>query len=263
MGKQRKLRSLPSLPALVGYALDHGVRIQRHSERTHQLAGKAQKYLHAAYRSISQLFFNWQISKSVWKALSGKGPQGRPLPHDVDMLRAAIVFAAAGLDATLKQLIRDALPQVATIDEGARERFRSFVETYIGSSDAVIDRKALSRVLTSPKPTVTFLLDAYVDHLTGDSLQSAEQVGRVCTALGLLDESLRKRIKRGGTLDTMFQARHQIVHEFDLPKPLPGSRTQKQINLWVEEALSIAQEVINQVSDLLEMGHKRGGASSQ
>lgn len=216
----------------------------------------AQKYLGAAHASIELLFFNLQICRGVWKGMKGKDPRGRPLPHDVDMLRAVVVFAAAAMDATLKELIRNALTELTTVDEGAGRKFREFVEQYIGSSGAILDRKAISDVLTAQDHPREHLLEKYIEALTGDSLQSAKQVGKVCSALGVTDKSLRMRLKDGGILDQMFLARHKIVHEFDLPKPPPQTRTLPKIKLWVKEALYVAQEVINQVSDTLKKADK-------
>lgn len=45
-----------------------------------------------------------------------------------DLLRAIILFSCSGIDAVIKQLINDALEIIITIDEGADNNFKAFVE---------------------------------------------------------------------------------------------------------------------------------------
>jgi hypothetical protein len=45
-----------------------------------------------------------------------------------DLLRAALLFAAAGVDSMVKQLIADALPAVIERSEGARAKLEDYVD---------------------------------------------------------------------------------------------------------------------------------------
>jgi hypothetical protein len=53
-------------------------------------------------------------------------------------------------------------------------------------------------------------------HLTGSSLQSADEVQKVAGALGIDDKDLRKRVE---ALKPLFVARNEISHELDLQSP--------------------------------------------
>ncbi len=104
---------------------------------------------------------------------------------------------------------------------------------------------------------------SYIRSLTTDSLQSAEELDSVCTALGVTDAELRKRIQdaRGAkaadqSLRQLFIARNQIIHEFDLQPQAPTKagdrrrreRTLEEVQRWASEGLDVAQCVINDVA---------------
>ena len=109
--------------------------------------------------------------------------------NEVDLLRAAVVFAGAGLDATLKQLIRDTLPLLLERNKQAHEKFETFAANRLLSGDTV-DAKMLARYMTSYEPRRR-LIEDYIYELTGSSLQSAEEVQQVAGALGINDRQLR------------------------------------------------------------------------
>src|SRR5690349_10645733 len=50
--------------------------------------------------------------------------KGMPTDEEQDLLRAMLLFASAGLDSLVKQLIRDALPAVLESNEAAAEMFK-------------------------------------------------------------------------------------------------------------------------------------------
>jgi hypothetical protein len=52
--------------------------------------------------------------------------RGRLTSAEEDLLRAAIVFTGATLDATLKQLIRDALPRLLEKSTQSHDKFEAF-----------------------------------------------------------------------------------------------------------------------------------------
>ncbi len=70
-------------------------------------------------------------------------------------------------------------------------------------------------------------------------------------ALGIDDETLRKRMTRGSTLDAMFRARNLIVHELDLTNKSRTTRTIDDTERWVREALDVCQAMINTVARAL------------
>jgi hypothetical protein len=65
-----------------------------------------------------------------------------------DLLRAAIVFTGACLDATLKQLIRDTLPILLETNQQAHDKFEAFAAGRLGTSE-IADTKMIARYLTT------------------------------------------------------------------------------------------------------------------
>jgi len=211
----------------------------------------AQARLDAACTTVNNVLLTMRLSRAVDRAVEEKALRGRLKETHVDLLRAAIVFAGAGLDATLKELIRTTVRQLAQRSDVARRRFIEFVQDHLAASDAPINRKRLAEVLASPDGTQAELLDRYERDLTGDSLQSAQQVDGVCSALGITDADLRKRLRDGSTLDQMFRARNAIVHELDLTARGRQARPLGKVEAYSREALAVTQEIVNAVARLL------------
>ena len=138
----------------------------------HPATETAQRFLASAYDSVDAVLGTLETIRELRKQQTGD-VRGRLTAQEED-LRAAIVFAGAGLDATLRQLIRDTLPSLLEISAEAHEKFEIFAEQRIRSADST-DPKMLARYLTSPAPRIRLIVD-YVYFLTGSSLQSAEEV---------------------------------------------------------------------------------------
>jgi hypothetical protein len=212
------------------------------------VVGSAQRILDAAVATVRHAWDTMRLSRAFEVERTGADPRGRPRDRDIDLLRAAVVFAAAGLDATLKELIRTALPALAQRSAQSAQEFEKFV------GDEISAPKVLAQVVVRPDADLRAgLLERYVEALTGDSLQSVGQVIRVCKALGI-HENVRDRVRPGSTLERMFQERNKIIHEFDLT---PEGRWQRQTRSiretedLVSEALGVAQNIINSVAQLV------------
>lgn len=136
--------------------------------------------------------------------------------EEQDLLRAMLVYAAAGLDGMVKQLIRDALPAVLDRDERAQEALEKFIARQIRPESGDLDRgvgaKFLARVLSRPSPQRS-AIDEYIAHLTGGSLQSSASLYEVVGALGLWPDDVGVDRK---LLDPIFEARNKIIHELDI-----------------------------------------------
>ena len=208
----------------------------------------AQGRLDAALTSVNNVLLTMDLARSLDKALKQRDIRGRLTETLVDLLRAAIAFAGAGLDASLKQLIKDTIRDLSKKNDLARKKFTTFVEEHLAPADASVNGRKLAEVLTSPGGIQEELLNRYERDLTGESLQSAQQVGNVCGALGVDDRKLRERLKEGALLDGMFRARNQIVHELDLTEAGRRPRKLDDARRYAEEALSVAQEIINAVT---------------
>ena len=142
---------------------------------------------------------------------SNRNARGMPKDQEQDLLRAMLVFASAGLDSMVKQLVIDALPGVISQDRGASEKFRDYVERRI-ERDNEIDYRLLANVLTSDRPKDS-LVENLVSELTSVSLQSTEQLLRVGASFDLPSNEICSDIEK---LRLVFRVRNEIVHEMDV-----------------------------------------------
>lgn len=144
------------------------------------------------------------------------GRRGVLTDLEQDILRAALVMSCAGLDATLKRAIRDCLKDLLEFDDHVRTEFERFIQKRIsareGQDDLVQGAKFLGVVLADKEPRAR-LIEEYIKELTGESLQSPDQVLRAMNALGLDWKELKIDIAQ---LKTIFSIRNQIIHELDM-----------------------------------------------
>lgn len=141
----------------------------------------------------------------------GRKAKGASTDKDQDLLRAMLTFACAGLDALVKQLINDALPDVINCNEAAELMFRRDIERRIRRGEE-IDHKFLADVLTQERPRDR-LIDILISDLTSQSLQSKDQLLRVGSFFDIQSNSITKN---PNDLARIFTARNQIVHEMDI-----------------------------------------------
>jgi hypothetical protein len=208
----------------------------------------AQRYLATAYDSVVGLI------ETTYPALRGQreGLRGRLTDAEHDLFRAAVVFAGAGVDAVLKEALRSCVPIQIDESSQAREKYIDFVVRHIQNGQA-IDARHLARLLTDDSPGDT-LRSAYVESLTGSSLQSQEQVLNSLAALGLHDE--RDLFRDARALNALFRTRNQIAHEMDLTRAAVrgrGARTrhERAQGAYIEmchEALDYCQRVLNRLT---------------
>jgi hypothetical protein len=98
------------------------------------------------------------------------------------------------------------------------------------------------------------LIEDYIYALTGSSLQSAEEVQRVASALAIEGVELRKRI---AGFKNLFIARSEISHELDLQRlERPGDRTRRTRAIsptknLCHEGFEVDQLIINAAGALL------------
>lgn len=109
--------------------------------------------------------------------------------------------------------------------------------------------KYLSKVLATPNPYQR-VLESYIAELTGDSLQSPDQLFKAVVALGLDSKGLKLN---KGALKPIFVARNQIIHELDID--LDGERRKRNIRrvtdmiTWTDTILSLTKTVVNAVDE--------------
>jgi hypothetical protein len=97
-----------------------------------------------------------------------------------------------------------------------REGFEAFIQKRVGGQGdaqaAVSGAKFLASILASSEPR-SRLIEEYIRALTGDSLQSVEEVFRAVAALGLDEKTLALDVQG---LRGIFAIRNKIIHELDL-----------------------------------------------
>ena len=173
---------------------------------------RSKRILKATEDSVKSFFSAFDKVRQV----KSRPERRAPTDAEQDLVRAGLVFAAAGLDSILKQLVRDCMHHLAQSDEAAQQEFLTYVASELrGQSDQPDSRgryEFLARVLSSDSPRKQ-LIEEYIVHLTGTSLQSADQVFKVVKALGLDPQKLPAQKK---DLNEIFEVRNKIIHELDV-----------------------------------------------
>lgn len=205
------------------------------------------KYSHDTARSFLKSF------ESIRKNRNAKGAA---TDEEQDLLRAMLIFASAGLDSMLKQLIEDSLPSIIEANIGARLQFKNYVEKKLiqkstGSSPS-IDIKLLSDILVEASPKRA-LKQKLLDDLTSDSIQSKDQLLKVASFFGITPDALSVDVKK---LKTVFDVRNQIAHEMDIDfKQSNRNRVPRSRDDMVERTnilLQVADNFLRSVDNMME-----------
>ena len=206
---------------------------------------RSQRYLASAYDSVASLY------DETYPALRATrtGSRGRLTHAEQDIFRAAVVFAGAGLDTVFKEAMRSCIAIQVDRSDGVRAKYLDFVTRFIQAGPTV-DARQLASLLTSTDPSQA-LKDAYIDKLTGSSLQSLTQVTAAMSALGLQDE--KELFKEAKSLNPLFRVRNEIAHEPDMtPEPAGGrgarhrrERAITQYKTMCHGGLNFAQRMLN------------------
>lgn len=173
-------------------------------------------------------------------------PGGGALTHaEQDLLRAMVVFAGAGLDSCLKQLVRDTLGALASSDPAVQRELETFVvrslrSGALGGQAESTGREFLARILVAAKPQMQ-VAEEYIRDLTGESLQSPDQLFRVVKALGIGPEVVKLD---SGRLKEVFEARNQIIHEMDIQLSSKSSKARKRRSRTTEEMGAMADDLL-------------------
>jgi hypothetical protein len=176
--------------------------------------------------------------------------------QEQDILRAALVMACAGIDASVKQAIRDCFERLFKLNEETHKDFQGFIQKRLaGDADSdisAVGRKFLSKVLIEDNPR-KMLVEEYIKHLTGDSLQSFEQLMKTSAALGL---DIRKRLNdRKSVLNDIFTTRNKIIHELDIDLEARARkrrvRSQAQLVKDIESVLTTTELFLMEIEKSL------------
>ncbi|MFB7123712.1 hypothetical protein [Kitasatospora sp. NPDC056273] len=210
----------------------------------------------ATHKSVTGLF-------NTLNQLRQQGDPRGPISEDQrDLARAAIVFTAAGVDACLRTLLRDALTPLLASDGPAHGAFtKHFYEQRLNGSVTNATKKAV--VSLDPRAA---LMDLYVQDLTGASIQSWKELRAVRNALGISSDRLDDAVLQ--THQSFFDARHEVVHELDLIDPSgKGSRGRRHRDLAAvgdqcNGALCLLTDFINPTAQAVKAAWAASGAAA-
>lgn len=183
------------------------------------------EYTHASASSLVKAFDDAKAKRG--------NVRGVLTDQEQDILRAGLVMCCAGADAALKQSIRDCFEHLLETNKPVREGFEKFIRKRIGGEGDILEfasgAKFLALVLSEKSPRAK-LIEEYIRELTGESLQSADEILRTTAALGLDNKTLALDIPR---LKEIFQIRNKIIHELDLDLSAPKRKrkVRSQIDL--------------------------------
>lgn len=163
-----------------------------------------------------------------------------------------LIFACAGLDIFVKELIRTKLAKLIVADKRAEAKFKEYVRRGLSKDDKeLLNTVALALIDRNPRDV---FLSEYLESMTSDSLQSVEELCKVSEASALDTKSIFNNEKRNLLRDA-FIVRNQIIHEMDITvshdvAKTTGHRTRRQRRAEVMEKhtralLDLAQELFS------------------
>jgi hypothetical protein len=158
-----------------------------------------------------------------------------------EVARGMIVFAGAGIDASLKCLVRNCLPLVVRRSPPAASELTKFAKRRLDSDSSLV-----AVWLTEEVPRDRIIQD-YVEDLTGGSMQSHAAVMKAVGALGL--QGFKARDVQA-VLGPLFKARNEVVHDLDLEDS--GSLTHARRPRRAQEARSMANGGYRLTLDIIQ-----------
>jgi len=211
---------------------------------------KSVQILKYTVSSVNSFYEEFSSSRGGRKGASTHGQQ--------DQLRAMIVFAAAGLDALLKQLVKDAL---RTVCQGPSDELDKFVQRQLrGEEDYLeIDRRFLAGVLLDGSSPREALLDRFIGELTSSSLQSKAEVFKIMKSLSI--DPVKDLSVNANTLDRVFDARNTIIHEMDIDFARAGGQPYPRCIRTREDAVEATVTLLTLGADVLRTLDVRLGQS--
>ena len=182
---------------------------------------------------------------------------GPPTVGEQDLIRASLTFAAAGLDSTIKELIKGSVRALAEHDAEVQRGLEEYAKRQLrDDKDGALAKNGasfLAKILVSTSP-YDQLLENYTRYLTGSSLQSVDELFKASNALGIKVSIVNSKSKE---LREIFQIRNKIIHELDVCFDVgPGqkarnARTKKGLDEMSNLLLEVADEYIKAVNSKL------------
>lgn len=214
-----------------------------------ELLRRSHRVLSYAHESAKHLL-------NVYDELQKRRHGGAPTTEEQDLLRAMVVMAGAGLDATLKQLAKDALGEVVRSSDAARNTLVEFLDRKLkrGGDESGLNVKVLLQILVGGggmNPT-DGAVDVLRQELMQESMQSYEQLRRIVRHFGLDDTFLRSQEVE---LRSAFKVRNEVVHEMDMQADAGRVRRPRRRREMVEKAsvlLKVAGVIVNGADQVLK-----------
>lgn len=202
--------------------------------------------LRSTHESVTGLFDTLYLVRRTRASANNSSTRGRLSSDAQDLLRAAIVFTSAGVDASVQALIEGAAPLLILHHETAKKRFETFVDNQV-RSPKVTEEFVAALKQRDPHEQMVKL---YIAGLTKASFQgSGDLRDRAAGALGISNKQMAK--KRFTDLDRFFTARNEVAHHLDVlngsaadEKPPRIQRGQDTIGPMCDEALLVVRDLI-------------------
>lgn len=180
------------------------------------------------------------------------GAKGPSTHYQQDLYRAMLIFACAGLDVFVKQLVKNKLSQLIEVDKIAEEKFKEYVKRGLKKDDkAILNTVALALIDQTPR---NIFLDDYIASKTSDSLQSLEELKGISEASGLSTDNIFNK-EKCALLKDAFKARNQIIHEMDINIEASGLgttayRTRRQrvatkMEKYIRSILNLSEQILS------------------
>jgi hypothetical protein len=149
----------------------------------------------------------------------------------------------------IKQLMRDALPRLLEVDEGARSELLTFCSRRISRAEEAtavqaVDTKFLASALLGDAPR-DWLIGALVEELTSRSLQSVDELIKATKHLGLDPVTVtRQKTQLCGVLHRRNNMIHELDVDFDQPRRNRTTRRRDDMVADANRLLELADEIL-------------------
>lgn len=207
--------------------------------------------LHKSFLILQQTHDSAQHFLKAFDAIRKKRPGGKKggtTDEEQDLLRAMLVTVATGLDAMIKQIIKDCLMDLSKSEELVIKALVDFTEKKLKNSNSgEIGNKFLARVLVSDSQKNEIISECINEWASG-SLQSASQLLSAMNMLGLTQEDIKLELQR---LKLIFDIRNKIIHELDInfnaPKRKRNVRSRPRMIKETNFLLEISENVLDSI----------------
>lgn len=208
--------------------------------------------LHKSFLILQQTHDSDEHFLKAFDAIRKKRPgggKGGTTDEEQDLLRAMLVTAATGLDAMIKQIIKDCLMDLSKSEELVIKALIDFTEKRLKNINiGDPGNKFLAKILVSDSQKNEIISECIHEWVSG-SLQSASQLLSAMNMLGLTQEDIKLEPQR---LKLIFDIRNKIIHELDInfnaPKRKRNVRSRPRMIKETNFLLEIAENVLDSIT---------------